>query len=121
VVAVVEEDLEAVDFEVEEDLAEEDLEAVDLVEDIVVVEGVVVEDLLEGLAHHAQLQALEVDLIHIDIIDLIVDITGHRGGIIDLGITGGGIPHGGQDIIIALGIILRCTLVGVLHPLFYSH
>ena len=52
-----------------------------------------------------------MDLIHIDIIVLIADITDHIGGIIDHGIIDGGIHHGGQDIIIDLGIIALYMLV----------
>jgi hypothetical protein len=43
--------------------------------------------------------------------DHIEDIIAHIGGITDLGIIDGGTPHGGQDIIIAPGIILLCILV----------
>jgi hypothetical protein len=117
------EDLEAV-----EDLeAEEDLEAVEdlggdfgAVEDIEVV-VVVAEDLLEELVLHAQLQDLEGALIHMGIIDRIADITDHGGGIIDLGITDGGIPPGGRGIIIDLGIIVRPMLVEVLYSSFCLH
>ena len=57
----------------------------------------------------------QVDLILIEGIDHTVDIIDQLGGTTDLGITGGGITHGGQGIIIALGIILQCMLVVVLH------
>jgi hypothetical protein len=43
-----------------------------------------------------------------DTIDHIGGIIVHGGGIIDHGIIDGGILHGGQDIIIDLGIIPRC-------------
>jgi hypothetical protein len=100
-------DSEAADSEV---VDSEEAEVADLEVDIVVV--VVVEDPLEELAHLAQLQALGEVLILMAIIDHIADITDHRGGIIDLGITDGGIPHGGQDIIIVPGIIALFMLVG---------
>jgi hypothetical protein len=45
----------------------------------------------------------------IDLIEVIIVL---GGGITDLGIIGGGIPHGGQGIIIDLGIIHQYTLVG---------
>ena len=70
------------------------------------VEDVVVEDLLEELVLHVQLQDLEGDLIHMAIIDHIVDITDHGGIIIDLGIIDGGIPHIGQVVGIVLSIIV---------------
>ncbi len=107
--AVVVEDSEAeavlaeaeADFVVEEAaLAEDSGAGVDIVE-----EAVVVEDLLEELVLHVQLQDLEGDLIHMAIIDRIIDITDHGGIIIDLGITDGGIPHIGQVIGIVLSII----------------
>ena len=50
-------------------------------------------------------------LIHIGITDLIVVIIGLIGGIIDHGIIDGGIPLGGRDIIIVLGIIAQFMLV----------
>ena len=58
---------------------------------------------------------LPVDHILIEDIDLIVDITDPRGGTCDLGITVGGIIHGGQGIIIVLGFILQYILVEALH------
>ena len=107
VVAVVV-DLEAVAVleAVEVDLEEVDLGEVDFgaVEDIV-AEDVVVEDLLEELVLHVQLQDLEGGLIHMVIIDRIIDITDHGGIIIDLGITDGGIPPIGQAVGIVLSII----------------
>ena len=56
-----------------------------------------------------------MDHILIEDIDHTVDIIDLRGGTIDLGIIDGGIIHGGQGIIIDLGIILQCMLVEVLH------
>ena len=93
--------------------AEADLE---VEADLVVV---VVEDLLEELALPVQLQDLEGDLIHMGIVDRIVDTTDHGGIIIDLGTTDGGILHGGRDDGIVLGIIAQCMLVEVLHPLSF--
>lgn len=51
-----------------------------------------------------------MDLIGIICIDHIEDIIALIGGITDLGIIDGGIPHGGRDIIIVPGIILLCIL-----------
>ena len=51
-------------------------------------------------------------MVHIDIIiiDLIGDIIVLGGIITDPGIIDGGIPRGGLDVIIDLGIILLCIL-----------
>ena len=54
-------------------------------------------------------------LILIEGVDHIVDIIDPRGGTIALGIIVGGIIHGGQGIIIALGIILQYMLAEVLY------
>jgi hypothetical protein len=101
--------LEAEDSEVAEDF--EVVGDSEVAEDIEVAEFAEVEDLLEELVHHVQLQALEEVLIHMAIIDRIADITDRGGGIIDLGITGGGIPPGGRDIIIVPGIIAQSIWV----------
>jgi hypothetical protein len=112
VVAVVA-DSEAVDSEAVDSEAVdlEEAEVADL-EEVIVGEVVVVEGPLEELAHLVQLQALGEVLILMVIIDHIADITDHHGGIIDLGITDGGIPHGGRDITIVPGIIALFMLVG---------
>ena len=79
----------------------------------------VIEDQVGG--HLEEREPLEryldppVDHILIEDIDHIVDIIDPRGGTCDLGITAGGIIHGGQGIIIVLGIILQYMLVEVLH------
>ena len=58
-------------------------------------------------------------LTDIPCIDHIEDIIALIGGITDLGIIGGGILHGGRDIIIVPGIILPCMLVEGYYSLLY--
>ena len=113
--------MEAVLAEVEADFEAEAVLAEDSEAEADIVEAVVVEDLLEGLELHVQLQDLEGVLIHMVIMGRIIDIIDPRGGIIDLGITVGGTIHGGRGIIIALGIILRYMLAEVFYSLLCLH
>ena len=102
----------AVDSEVAVDSGVVDSGVVDseVVEVIVDLVG----DHLEEQVPLEQYQDLVVVLILIEDVDHIVGIIDPGGITIDLGIIVGGIIHGGQDIIIDLGIIHRYMSVGEL-------